>query len=301
MRGLVVAGLLWTAVLCAQTADHTFEFHSSFWVNLHHFLLEQARTGPPSTKHPPQWRAAVDYYRRNLARRDLLSDEAARDNGRLSALQMAPSAKKSALAPEWIAVLDAAAPVYRKRWWPDHDRANRAWIAAVRPLLSRYSAALKPQLSAAYATAWPPDGIQTDVTEYADRTGAYTTLDPVHITVSSVNPGNQGSAALEILFHEASHALIAKVRGTLGGEARAQHKLFRRSTLWHAILFYTVGEFVQRQLGDYTPYADKNRLWDGSWQGLPAILDADWKPYLDGKIDLTTAARRLVTDYGIAP
>ena len=34
---------------------------------------------------------------------------------------------------------------------------------------------------------------------------------------------------------------------------------------------------------------------------MPQILDKDWKPYLEGKIDMATAIRRILSDYGIDP
>lgn len=140
---------------------------------------------------------------------------------------------------------------------------------------------------------------RVDVTEYANWAGAYTTLGPTHITVSSGNAGNQGDAALEILFHEASHSIAGKLRAALTDEAKAQNKLFRRREFWHAVLFYTTGEIVRRHLDSYTPYALKNGLYDRAWAGAPEVLDTDWKPYLNGKIDLATAIRGVVMDYGI--
>jgi hypothetical protein len=282
------------------STDVVFEFHSGFWVNLHHFLFEQAKAESPAPPGPPEWLAALDYYRREVIKRDLLTDEAAQINNRLSGLESASSLKGSGQPPEFIAVLEAAAPVYRARWWPDHDRANRAWIVAVTPLVSKYGDALKKELANVYVTNWPSTPIRTDVAEYAGFGGAYTTLGPTHITVSSVNSGNQGDTALEVLFHEASHALVARLRSTLSTEARAQNKLFPRSDFWHAVLFYTTGEVVRRHLDGYTPYAMKNGLYDRAWAGAPEVLEQDWKPYLDGKIDLITGVRRLVADYGIS-
>ncbi len=207
--------------------------------------------------------------------------------------------RDSGLPPGLIAALEAGAPIYKARWWPDHDRANRAWIAAVTPLVSKYSESLKKELAAAYQTGWPTAPIRTDVAEYASFAGAYTTLDPAHITVSSINPGNQGDAALEVLFHEASHAIVDKIRTALGEEASRQHKPLRRRDFWHALLFYTTGEIVEQHLNGHVPYAVKNGLYSRAWPGAPEVLDADWKPYLDGKIDLAAAVHRLVLDYSV--
>ena len=292
------AGLLAQDPAPAPKTAVVFEFHSGFWLNLHHFLYEQA-TAKSSPSGPLEWLAAVAWYRTNVIEQDLLADEAARINNRLSGLEAASSLKDTGLPPGLAAVWEAAAPIYRAQWWADHDRANRAWIQAVTPLISKYGDALKTELATVYATDWPSTPIRTDVAAQVSR-GAYTTLDPTHITISSANPGNQGDAALEVLFHEASHALVASVRNALATEVRAQNKLFRQSTFWHAVLFYTTGEVVRRHLDGYIPYAMKNGLYDRAWPGVPEILDTDWKPYLDGKIDMITAVRRLVASYGVS-
>jgi hypothetical protein len=283
-----------------RAASPIFEFHSGFWLNLHHFLFEQATAGPPAASDPPEWSAAVDYYRREVIQRALLSDDAARIADRLSQLDAASSLRDSGLPPDLIRILEAAAPAYKARWWPEHDRANRAWIEGVQPLVAKYGDGLRKDLAAVYQTDWPAGPIRTDVAEYASWAGAYTTLGPVHITVSSADPKNQGDAALEVVFHEASHALVGRVRRALSDEAGARNKLFRRRDFWHAILFYTAGELVRRRLIGYTPYGLGNGLYERVWQGAPEVLDKDWKPYIDGRINLATAISRLVDDYGVA-
>jgi hypothetical protein len=285
----------------ASTKDATFDFHTGFWLNLHHFLLEQAAAADSPPSDSPEWRAALAYYRQALVNKDFLSDEASEVNNRLSSLEDALSLQGSSLPSELIAVLDAAAPIYRTKWWPDHDRANRVWVQAVTQLVSKHGVALRKELAAAYATDWPSTPIRVDVAEYANWAGAYTTLGPTHITVSSADPRNQGGAALEILFHEASHAIVAKLRDALSAEAKAQNKILRPGDLWHVVLFYTTGEIVRRHLDGYTPYAVKNRLYDRVWKGAKEILDADWKPYLDGKIDMNTAIRQVVAACDGAP
>jgi hypothetical protein len=165
-------------------------------------------------------------------------------------------------------------------------------------MLSKYSTDLKRDLAKAYATKWPRAPLRVDVCEYANWAGAYTTLPP-HITISSIAEGNLGDAALETLFHEASHTIFQKVLDTMRSEAREQNKLYRDRDVWHAILIYTTGEMVRRHLNGYVPSATKDSLYERGWQGVPEILDKDWKPYLEGKIDRTMAIRRLIVDYGV--
>jgi hypothetical protein len=300
MRRWIASGCLSAFVLLPMAgADSTFEFHSGFWINLHHFLYEQASMDTSPAATPPAWQSALNYYRGQVIKLDLMTDEAEQTNNRLSHVEDNSTLHDSRLPPDLIAVLESAAPYYREHWWPQHDRANRAWIAAVAPLVSKYGDSLKKELAAAYQTDWPITTIRVDVTEYANWAGAYTTLRPTHITISSVDSGNKGDPALEIVFHEASHSIAGKIRAALTDEAKAQNKLFRRREFWHAVLFYTTGEIVRSHLDAYIPYALKNGLYDRAWAGAPEVLDADWKPYLNGKIDFATAIHNLVMDYGI--
>ena len=49
----------------------------------------------------------------------------------------------STIEPAIATALTRAAPVYRARLWPDHRRANEAWIASLRPTVERIAPSLK--------------------------------------------------------------------------------------------------------------------------------------------------------------
>ena len=78
--------------------------------------------------------------------------------------------------------------------------------------------------------------------------------------------------------------------------------------LWHALLFYTTGELVRRDLAygtmtlatlqgtdpsTYQPYAARFGLYSGSWDRFRGMLDLYWRPYLDGRVSFDTAVARL--------
>ena len=281
-----------------QTAQQsTFDFHSNFWVNLHHFLYEQAISKSPELSDSEAWNHAVEVYRTDITKHELLSRDIAGINIALSQIENTESLKGSGIDAELTQTLERAAPVYKTRWWPQHNRANLAWIEAATPLVAKYEAVMKKELSAAYQTPWPADRIRTDVAEYGSWAGAYTVLDPTHITISS--SGSFSESVVEALFHEASHGMIQKVSDALSAELEAQNKLFQRRAFWHAVLFYTAGECAQRNLDGYKMFGIKSGVLERGWPGALPILEKDWKPYLDGKIDLTSAVHRLVSDYGV--
>jgi len=306
-----------------------FEFHSGFWINLHHFLYQQARaeesrSGPPASaslqgltgEEERAWSAAITYYSGGIADRDLLfNGDMVLINNRLAEMETCPDLSgraspecASGLRPEMIEALERAAPVYRARWWAQHDRTNRAWIAAAAPLVRQYGAVLAQQLAEAYQSKWPAGLLRVDVVNYAGPFGAYTTLDPAHLTISSTDPRNQGPAALEVLFHEASHTVAAGVRDAIARECRQRGKPIPRD-LWHALLFYTTGQIVKRALrppasparggGDaYTPYAVvRNGLYERGWTNYEKALELYWQPYLDGRVNFNTAVARLASAF----
>ena len=318
-----------------------FEMHSGFWVNLHHFLYLQARLlkGSPSSNESDRgaaspdelpaslidfpaaeiraWRDAVSFYSKDLANRDLLlNGDMEIINNQLSAMEVCPDLEgrtepdcKSGLRPDLVEALERAAPVYRTGWWPQHDRANREWIAAVAPLIERMGVELSSRLADLYQRPWPSGRMRVDVVCYGGPFGAYTSLDPTHITISSHDPRNQGVYGYEVLFHEASHSVAIGVNEAIARQFRDRDKPIPRE-LWHALLFYTTGEMVRREVAygamppanqqsagapGYQPYAARFGLYSGSWERFRSLLDLYWRPYLDGKISFDAAVARLAS------
>ena len=319
-----------------------FEMHSGFWVNLHHFLYLQARllrshadsaeSGrgaaqpdelPASLMDFPEadiraWQNAVTFYSKDLANRDLLlNGDMEIINNQLSLMEACPDLEgkttalcKSGLRPDLVDALERAAPVYRGHWWAQQDRANREWITQVTPMVQKMGVALSTQLADVYQRPWPSQRLRVDVVWYGGPFGAYTSLDPIHVTISSHDPRNRGVYGFEVLFHEASHALAGAVTSAIAREFRERDKPIPRD-FWHALLFYTTGEIVRRDveygsmmLADpqtsgtsaYLPYAARFGLYSGSWEHFRGLLDLYWLPYLDGKVSFDTAIARLAAE-----
>src|SRR5438045_1343934 len=107
------AYLLIVSALCSAQAlvpipDKIFEFHSGFWMNLDHFLREQAAVKPAPPQVTPAWTGALDYYRLHLIRLDTFADPVINLNNRLSELEAAKSLTDSGLDTKLIAILEAA-------------------------------------------------------------------------------------------------------------------------------------------------------------------------------------------------
>jgi hypothetical protein len=99
---------------------------------------------------------------------------------------------------------------------------NAAWIDAETPLVEKNGPKIIPRLAAAYATPWPDSPIRVDVVWYGRQVTAYTTLFPTRTTVPAGDSSNSGIDGLEILFHEASHGMVAKLQKTISEDARRE-------------------------------------------------------------------------------
>lgn len=308
----------------AKTAETLFDFHSGFWINLHHFLYLEAAAQKPSAPRAPTvsqadveiassltqeeratWDGAVSYYQQSVIQRDLLFDAGMNAiKNQLENAETSPDLANVDIPAPLRDVLVKASPIYRKHWWTGHDKENRAWIQNLKPLLDPHGAALRDSMVRIYESPWPGQPVRVDVTVFAGPTAAYTTNDPIRPTLSSADPRNQGTAALEILFHETSHGMIRKVSDAINAaqeSAPRPENAPRSAPLWHAVLFYTAGELVAERIPGYVPYADKNGLWARAWPDpVRALIEQDWKPHMAGTVSLSAAITKLVADIAAA-
>jgi hypothetical protein len=186
-----------------------------------------------------------------------------------------------------------AAPVYRNHFWPDQSQRNLKWIAAVQPLVTALGSSMASRLADVYRVDWPAAPIVVDASFEAGADGGYTTDGPMgtaaHTVIQTSDAGYQAEAGFEMVFHEACHTQAIEQALTTAVDAEAARQNVKAApNLWHAIIFYTAGEFARRELqkngiADYQPYAIRNGVRDRGWQPLREALERDWQPYLDGR------------------
>ena len=106
----------------------------------------------------------------------------------------------------------------------------------------------------------------------------------------------------EIVFHEALHTVDGQIIKMLDAEATRQGVTIPED-LWHAVIFFTSGELVKREMGKqgdpfYEPYAYRFDLYGkaAGWDRMRAALERDWQPYLNGKAGFDAAMRDLFDD-----
>jgi hypothetical protein len=313
---------LWFSASHAATAQSTkpvaevagLEMFSDFWLNLHHFLYVSAwarRADTPAQRRlamplPPDdgtamtkkeratWEAAVSYYNREFASKDLLFDDG------LTAINNSLAGAKTltglSLTANHRRFLEAAAPIYRRYWWPQHDAANRAWIADVARRTAPVAPQITDRLTSLYGVKWFDTPVRVDVVRLGKSQGAYTSVIPrVHIIVASADASYAGWSGTEMLFHESSHGLIQNVRAALDQAMKAAGKDPR--DLWHVVLFYITGEVTRQTLAargiEYQPYLYATGLFSRAWPMFRGPIEQSVRPFVDRQVNLGDMARTL--------
>ena len=318
MKAIVAAlGALTCASASAQvpespravvTATGYFRLHSDALYNLYDLLvwrtsgLPSAPSDSCAAASSAQWQAFTRVQEHFAARRGpernrfliALRFEVAGYPG----LRIQPD---SMVAPA-LAALHAALPAYRACWWAEHDRRNRAWIAQVLPRLRQHEDSIGARLARVYQNDWQKP-FPVDVVSFANETGASTVVEPHHIQISARDSSYFGNAALEMLFHEASHTIIGSRLVDVIQRALNDSTVIGTSSpprdLGHVLLFYSTGRVTQQRLAetgtrDYQPYLYKEGLFDRAWPHLRAPIEQHWQPYLDGRTALVESLRAVV-------
>lgn len=289
-------------------ATRMFAFHSDPTINLHDFLLSKAQVqGHPDPR--PECLAGLPrpeaeafeqarlHYDTNLSRRPWTDRLIVALRYEVAGFTEANVLPDSATAPA-LEVLRAAVPAYRRCWWKDHDARNRAWIAAVVPRLIEHEDAIAERLGRVFKAEWKTP-FPVDIVGDAPPVGANTVTDPDHILISSADTGNQGTAGLEIVFHEAGHTIVGPGGGevwqALQAAAAEVDAKPLAGQLWHPIIFYTAGKVVEARLAErgapgYEPYMFRGDLF----RQFRQPLEQHWQPYVDNRISLQEAAKRLL-------
>ena len=283
-------------------------FHSDELMNLHHFLyawawrtrtegrpLSQRLAALPGAPFTPDeraaWDEAVRYYDRELASKDLLFGDGmvaiktALVSGRIDAPAI-PAALR--------AVLQSALPIYRRHFWPEHNRVNRAWIADIAGRVDGLRADVVPRLETLYATKWFTTAERADIVWVGNWAGGYATVAPTHATISSTHPGTQGWEAVETVYHEYSHILVdglsRKLNAALGDGVK-QH-----GVLWHVVQFYLTGEAVRAALArrNITYEPSVVEMWGRAWPQYRQPVTTAWAPYYEGRVTMDAAIANTV-------
>lgn len=316
----LLAGFVIAVVTVAQPAgelaleQRPFAVYSAFWPNLHHLLwaeawarrpasavpspagsLPEPLAGPLTPAERAAWDAAVKYYDDELADLHPLFELGPI---RKVMIQAGADLPKEGLDPKLRAVLTAAAPVYRKYWWPAHDKANRAWVADPMAKLASISPGVPDRLARLYGVPWFTERVRVDIVRVGLREGAYSAIDPApaHLTIASGSSIMTGWTSVEVLLHESSHALAKPIMAAFEAESKKQGKQTR--DLWHVALFFMTGEVVRQALAargiTYQPYLYSTGLLDRAWPQFKTPIETHWRAYVNGTMSRDDAIKAIV-------
>lgn len=291
----------------AKESD-TFDFHSALWVNLHHYLYNEAFSKSYQDSNIPfdsDEKAKVDtaiiFYRSNFKNRDLLFDNGLKKiNDDLASAENKENLHGLKLEEGLVKNLEDVKPIYVKYLWQKQNQENLQWISKAKENLKLFESPIKEKLEKVLNQTFSKTPYRIDVVHEANWAGAYTSQSPPHTTISSGRKSYSDYASLEMIFHETLHtglfdSIIEKI-----DKEFSSHKLNDTDQLWHAIHFFTAGEITREVLAshgiDYLPYAYENKLFsfDRKWGQYESIIKRYWLPYLHGEISLDESLKSIV-------
>jgi len=294
----------------AQPRKSMFVFQNNFWLNLHQFVRGEAYRrsvnaapglDPASLSDADRatWTAAIDAYA-DFAKRDVLFDDTLRNvQDVLASVGNTTKLPDGLLDANTTRTLNASAPIYRARVWPDRQLANDAWIARAKALMDRHEAAMAVRVAEVYRLSWPRDPFLVDAVGEIGPNSAVTYGGlagfSAHVQAGAASPRDTADAPLELLFHEVMHARELGLRiSSMIQEECSRQSLQTPQDLWHYMIMFTAGVLAQRELANgYRTYGER---YPGMPPNVRAALQRDWEPYLDGKVAFETALHDLVRD-----
>lgn len=304
------------------TTDY-FEFHSNYWINLHHFLYQKASGsqlrklredgngfldigeeevyGRLSVAEQTMLADALTYYSDSLISKSLLFN-LGKERVWLQGLKASTKIKDTTFSKKYTDLLNQVSPVYHKHFWPLHTKQNRAVIQGQLDLIQTFEKVVIPKMEGFAMKKWPArKKVRVDITAYANYAGAYTAARPrFNIFVSSLDPNSEATSFVETILHEGSHLLF-----NYGGPFREgisahfdamQLEIPYPKHLWHAALFYLCGRSVQVELQkikhpEYSMIMDARHVFSGyNTLGFREVLER----YYQNEVDFDTTASMLL-------
>ncbi len=294
-----------------------FRFYQHFWLNTHHFLHNRASiydgknlgevfdekiTAKMQKRDFQALKKAIDFYKKNLAGKDLRTGEYLAPFKRWVIQQTnKPPLPAYELSTEHTAILNDFASTYKKFFWKKHKKANLLVFQRNIRLVKKLEQQAVKRLTELSQREWQKEKIRVDLAYYSKLNRPFTTTRPTtHIVMETYfNHEPQGNW-FELLFHEASHHLIfpsgdgvgktiIQAANDLGLESRAY------SQMWHLYLFYFTGRvseaLLEKELDiDYELYMVRNKVFSQSFPKADQYLPL----YMSGEKSLLEVSKKML-------
>jgi len=307
-----------------RPSDHTtdyFEFHNSFWINLHHFLYQKADggqlgklredgfefpdIGEENTLNQLSFQEreilddAILYYRDSLVTKDLRRD--------LNGLSIwfqghegVARIKDTTYGQKFTETINRFAPVYQKRLWKMHGSHNLHVLAKNFETIDAIEEEVLLKMEKLSMNKWPDSiKVRVDITAYGNWAGAYTTSRPhMNIILSTMDPLMGTTYFQETVLHEGSHLLYlfgkSPIRDMFYNQSEDMGIEFPRN-LWHASMFYLCGRATQDALIKRNVQHPMNMEVKHIFSGYNSmVFKAINESYYRGEINADTMVERLL-------
>jgi hypothetical protein len=251
-----------------------FTFHSNYWINLHHFLYQQAQgsqvkklmedgnrllnTGEDSIRltlslsESETWTKSIAYYDKHLITKSLFKLSNVR--AWLEKQPLQEPITDTSFTDVYTKILNNFAPIYKKHFWPIHNAHNIGIINTHLKNIQRIEKDAVLRLEQLAGFKWPGDKVRVELTAYADYAGAYTITAPdMIIFISTLDPFSLQSEFIETVLHEGTHLLFTReslFRSEIYFKSQDMKMEFPKE-LWHACQFYLCGRLIQDLLKPY--------------------------------------------------
>lgn len=302
-----------------------FEFHSDYWINLHHFLFQKAGRSQEKklkedgyqlleineaavykgldTEQSKKLEEAVEYYQKNIVNKDLIR-QLGKERVWLQKQNADNRITDTLFSKAYTKVLNQASEVYKTTFWPLHMKQNELVIERHLPIVKKMEGYYFSKITKLALQDWPSKTkVRVDLTAYANYAGAYTPTRPYfNLIISSLDPGTENTGFIETLFHEGTHLIFL-----YGGPFRSGiseifdqegFKMEYPGHLWHASMFYLCGRVVQDELeklgiDNHQLTMDERNIYTRyNSEEFRRILEL----YYQGKSDFETTIIRLLDD-----
>ncbi|WP_444924786.1 hypothetical protein ACJJH9_07305 [Microbulbifer sp. DLAB2-AF] len=196
--------------------------------------------------------------------------------------------------------LQELSTLYNEKMWGLHRESNFRWYLSLREKLDVYGDPIASRLEDLFGEKLLVNAHTVNIVyKPGMRQGATTSGRSSQTIINSTYSDYSGWLALEMFFHELTHANSvnrkSKLQGIISSEFDKYH-LKAHKHIWHPIQFYTVGEVVRRVISEeepnFTDYATLNGLYVGRWN-YKSLLDKHWMPYLNGLVSMEEAVADL--------
>ncbi len=287
-----------------------FVFKSNLQINLHHFLFELARDEKYfeyelknknlTQKEILNLKDAVKQYKIKIDGGHILFDEGEIPQMTSDVLTRRDINFDTSIGKAFTSFI----PVYERVYWSKHDSKNKKWVEELGSKLDQYGRQIAGKLEVLFQSelVTKEQHLIDVVYKPGIKQGAYTSTRNSQTIINSTSEDFLNWYALEMIFHEVSHAVSVNRESKLQSLIKSvfeKNGLESETGIWHPILFYTVGEVVKNaidvQKQNYVPYALLNDLYKGRWS-YENILIEYWKPYIEGKVTMEVAVENIAKE-----